>query len=55
MRTALDRLPRLVIAVIVAQVMLLIVGLALLVIPGIYFIRRGVARRFLWHCSSGAA
>ena len=35
MRTALDRLPRLV-AVIVAQVMLLIVGLALLVIPGIY-------------------
>ena len=35
MRTALDRLPRLV-SVIVAQVMLLLVGLALLIIPGIY-------------------
>lgn len=35
MRTALDRLPRL-IAVIVVQVMLVLVGVALLVIPGIY-------------------
>lgn len=34
-RTALDRLPRLV-GVIVAQVMLVLVGVALLVIPGIY-------------------